>query len=257
MLGERDNSQASATCIGVAPSRAATFESVEDWRGRESAEREERHIGNAPPCQVVTSASSSRCARLNSFCTQTTGAIVRASSTCAAVTLLSPRCRTSPCRCSPASAVNCSAIDPSAGRVNVTHHAEVDHVQHVDPQIAQVVVNRLGQLGRALGRVPRRIRAAHRAHLRHDHEAVRIGMQSLADQLIGDVRTVEVAGVDVVDAGRHRLAQHRERRVAVLGRPEHTAPSELHSAVAEAVHDAVAQGEGAGDARSVMAELRC
>ena len=73
-------------------------------------------------------------------------------------------------------------------------------------------------------------------------EVVRIGVQRLADQLVGDVRAVEVAGVDVVDAARHRLAQHRERRVAVLGRPEHAGPGELHRAVAHAVHDAVAQG---------------
>ena len=33
MLGERWSSQASATCIGVAPSRAATSDSVEDWSG--------------------------------------------------------------------------------------------------------------------------------------------------------------------------------------------------------------------------------
>ena len=30
---DRCNSQASATCIGVAPSRLATFESVDDWSG--------------------------------------------------------------------------------------------------------------------------------------------------------------------------------------------------------------------------------
>jgi hypothetical protein len=72
-------------------------------------------------------------------------------------------------------------------------------------------------------------------------------MQRLADQLIGDVRPIEVAGIDVVDAARHRLAQHRERRVAVLGRTEHTGTGELHRAVAEAVHDTVTQGEGAGN----------
>jgi hypothetical protein len=73
-------------------------------------------------------------------------------------------------------------------------------------------------------------------------------VERLPDQLIGEVRTVEVAGVDMIDAGRHSLAKHPERRVAVLGRPEHTGPGELHRAVAEAIHDAVARGKGAGDA---------
>ena len=33
MFGERRNSQASATCIGVAPSRVATSDNVEDCNG--------------------------------------------------------------------------------------------------------------------------------------------------------------------------------------------------------------------------------
>ena len=71
-------------------------------------------------------------------------------------------------------------------------------------------------------------------------------MQRLADDLVGDVRAVEVAGVDVIDAARHRLAQHGERRVAILRRPEHAGPGELHRAIAHAVHGAVAELESAG-----------
>ena len=71
-------------------------------------------------------------------------------------------------------------------------------------------------------------------------------MQRFADELVGDVRAVEVAGVDVVDAARDGLAQHRERRVAILGRPEHAGSGELHGAIAEPLHGAVAEGEGAG-----------
>ena len=74
-------------------------------------------------------------------------------------------------------------------------------------------------------------------------------MQRLADELVGDVRTVEVAGVDVIDAARHRLAQHGERRVAILGRAEHAGPGELHGAVAEPLHGAVAERERAGFVR--------
>jgi hypothetical protein len=57
-------------------------------------------------------------------------------------------------------------------------------------------------------------------------------MQRLADQPIGDMGAVEVAGVDVIDAGLHRLTQHGQGRVAILGRPEHARPGELHRPIA-------------------------
>ena len=71
-------------------------------------------------------------------------------------------------------------------------------------------------------------------------------MQRLADELVGDVRAVEVAGVDVVHAARDGLAQHGQCRVVILGRAEHAGPGELHGAVAEPLHGAVAEGECAG-----------
>ena len=48
------------------------------------------------------------------------------------------------------------------------------------------------------------------------------------------------------DAARHRLAQHRERRVAVLRRPEHARPGELHRAVPHPLHASPAEGERPG-----------
>ena len=71
-------------------------------------------------------------------------------------------------------------------------------------------------------------------------------MQRFADDLVGDVRTVEIAGVDVIDAGGDGLAQHGQCRVMIPGRAEHAGPGELHGAVAEPLHGAVAEGEGAG-----------
>ena len=66
-------------------------------------------------------------------------------------------------------------------------------------------------------------------------------MQRLADELVGHMRTVVVAGVDVIDAARDRFAQHRDRGVVVLRRPEHARPGELHGAVAKALHNPVAE----------------
>ena len=47
MFGERCSSHASATCIGVAPSRPATDRSVAGLQRGEAAEREVGHVGDA------------------------------------------------------------------------------------------------------------------------------------------------------------------------------------------------------------------
>jgi hypothetical protein len=104
-------------------------------------------------------------------------------------------------------------------------------------------------LGQFLGRHsrnPRAILAASGADLGDDDEIVWIRVQRLANDLVGDVRSVKVAGVDVVHAVRDGLAQHGERRTAILRRSEHARPGELHGAVADALHAAAAEGESAG-----------
>jgi len=45
-----------------------------------------------------------------------------------------------------------------------------------------------------------------RADLRHDDEIVRIGLQGLANQPVGDMRAIEIAGVDMVHPRRDRVA---------------------------------------------------
>jgi len=87
---------------------------------------------------------------------------------------------------------------------------------------------------------PRGVRPAHRAHLGHDHEVIGIGMKRLANELVGDVRAIVIAGVDMVDPLRHRLAKHGEGRMAIPRRAEHARSGELHGAVAQTVHGAVA-----------------
>ena len=108
-------------------------------------------------------------------------------------------------------------LDRSLARpVDSPHDAQVDDVERVEAEVAQVVVHRAASSAGAMRRDPRGVRAAHRADLGDDDQIVRIGVQRLADELVGDVRAVEVAGVDVVDAARDRLAQHGERGVAIL-----------------------------------------
>src|SRR5690606_28077677 len=57
-----------------------------------------------------------------------------------------------------------------------------------------------------------------------------------ARDFIGDVRAVDVGGVDVDDPTLDGLAQHGDRSEAISRRTEHARPREQHGAVADAMH---------------------
>ena len=73
-------------------------------------------------------------------------------------------------------------------------------------------------------------------------------MQGFADEMIGDVRTIIVARIDVIDSARQRLAQHGERTLPILRRPKHSRPRELHGAVPDPLHAARPECECSGAA---------
>ena len=78
-------------------------------------------------------------------------------------------------------------------------------------------------------------------------------MQGFLDDLVGDVRAVVVAGVDVRDTQLHRLAQDGHGSVTVGGWAEHVRASQLHRAVAHA-----GDGQTVGQSeRSAGKCLRC
>ena len=95
-------------------------------------------------------------------------------------------------------------------------------------------MHRLRQLGRALRRVPRCVRAPHRTHLGHNRY-VPIRVQRLTDDLIGDMRAVEVAGVDVIDASGNRLPQYGNCRRTILRRTPYVRTGKLHRSIANAI----------------------
>src|SRR6266480_1684215 len=80
-------------------------------------------------------------------------------------------------------------------------------------------------------------------------------MQCFFDQLIGDMRPIEVAGVDVIDSEPNDLAQDCDRAVVIFWWPEYMWTSELHGAVAHASQDQIigklecAAGQGGGGHR--------
>jgi hypothetical protein len=126
-----------------------------------------------------------------------------------------------------------------------TAEPQVDHVERVEPEAAQVAVHLLAQLLGAAGRRPAALLVAAGADLGDEVQVVRVRRERLADDLVGDVRAVVVGGVDVVDAQLDGRAQDGDRGVAVLWRPEHVGAGELHGAVPDAVEVEVADAVGA------------
>src|SRR6266516_317230 len=59
-------------------------------------------------------------------------------------------------------------------------------------------------------------------------------MQRFFDKLIGYMRAIVVAGVDVCDTEANDLAQDRECSVVVCWRPEYLGTSQLHSTIPHA-----------------------
>jgi hypothetical protein len=64
-------------------------------------------------------------------------------------------------------------------------------------------------------------------------------MERLFDKLIGYVRAIEVAGVDVIDTELNNLAQNRDCTVMIRWRPEYMRTSQLHGAVPHASKDQI------------------
>ena len=88
-----------------------------------------------------------------------------------------------------------------------TAHAEVDDIEGFETEVAQIVVNALDQIFTRTVENPGTIIATASTDLGDEGEIFRVGMQGLFDDLVGDVRTIEVAGVNVVDARSDGLAQ--------------------------------------------------
>src|SRR5258705_9754561 len=114
-------------------------------------------------------------------------------------------------------------------------HWIVGDAQRVQAEVAEGVVDAGDQLLSGVGRLPRPIRRTATAELGDDHQIFRVWMQSLPDDLIGDVRAVVVGGADMVDAGRNGLAEDADGSVRIPGRSPYTRAGKLHRAVAHPV----------------------
>ena len=174
MLGERRSSQASATCIGVAPSPAADVVQPRRLKRAEPAQREERHVGDPVRRQCIDQ--------------RVVGAVREV------ILVLHADDRGDPARLRH---LRCGHVadaqmadqpflaeagkrlerfgDRAFGRSLIAaaeHGAEVDHLDPVQPKVAQIVLDRTPQIVGRCGQVPRRVIAAQRTHLGDDHQIV-------------------------------------------------------------------------------------
>jgi hypothetical protein len=76
----------------------------------------------------------------------------------------------------------------------------VDDIEVVEAQISQVVMDRIHQVLAGKSVEPGFVGTSACAHFGDDHEIFGIRMKRLLDELIGHMRSVVVAGVDVVHA---------------------------------------------------------
>jgi hypothetical protein len=88
---------------------------------------------------------------------------------------------------------------------------EIHDLESIETQVAQIVVYGVDDLLARACVKPGTVGAAARADFGHDDQIIRVRMQRLSDDLVGYMRTVEVAGIDVVHARGHSLAQNRDR----------------------------------------------
>lgn len=102
-------------------------------------------------------------------------------------------------------------------------------------------MHRLSQLLRGKGRQPGPFVVAAGADLGDERQIVPVRMKRLADQLVSNMRTIKIAGINVVHPGCHRFAQHVQRGLLILRWTKNARPGELHRTVAQSFHRARAE----------------
>ena len=123
----------------------------------------------------------------------------------------------------------------------MVHHPQVDRGQLVDAQRCEVDLDVAAQLVGLVRGQPAALIVAAGAHLADECEVVRVGMERLADEFVGHVGSVELRGVDVVDAEFDGPAQHGDRLIVVAGRAEDSGSGELHRTETDAENREVAK----------------
>jgi hypothetical protein len=101
-------------------------------------------------------------------------------------------------------------------RVDLAHDSQVDDVERVDAEVAKVVVDASFDVFRLGRRYPRGVFTTNSADLGDDHKVIRVRVERFANDLVSDVRPVEVARIDVIDSRCDRFAKDGDGGAPVL-----------------------------------------
>jgi hypothetical protein len=122
---------------------------------------------------------------------------------------------------------------------------ELVEVDPLDAQAPQAALERGAQMVAAAVGVPLPRAAAREAALGRDNNAV-VGRQRLRDQLLADVRTIGIGGVDEVDTELDGAAQKGDGAGGVGRRAPHAGPGDPHRAIAQAMDLEVTDRDATG-----------
>src|SRR5262249_17633489 len=114
--------------------------------------------------------------------------------------------------------------------------AQIDDIERVEAEISQLVMNTVDELPAGKSRNPRLVWTVTSANLGDYHGTIGIWMERVLDNLIGQMRTVVVAGIYKSHAGLYRPSQNSDDGSNVPRRSPHFRASKLHCPVAHAVH---------------------
>jgi hypothetical protein len=106
-----------------------------------------------------------------------------------------------------------------------TTNPQIDDIECIETEVREVIMYGLSELLGSERFGPISFRVPQRPDLGDDPQLLRIRMQRFFDKLIGYVRAIEVAGVDVGDTELNNLAQDRECTVVVCWRPNTCGPA--------------------------------
>lgn len=111
---------------------------------------------------------------------------------------------------------------------------QLEQVDGVDAEAAQAHLTLLAKILRITQHRPHVGARSQQSGLGRDDDSV-VGMQRLADQLLGDVGAIRVGGVDEVDPEFDGATQHPQAFIAVLRRTPDPLAGQPHCAEAQPV----------------------
>src|SRR2546426_8999607 len=95
---------------------------------------------------------------------------------------------------------------------------KVDDIQSIESEISEIVVNSVDHFSLRKSMNPRLVFTTASAHFGDNHQPIRVRMEHPLNDLIRHMRTVKVAGIDMIHARRNRLTQDTNRSVNITWR---------------------------------------